>query len=84
VTRARLIDAAGYARRSTDMQERSIPDQQAFVERWAKENGYRIVRWYVDDAISGTSAKGRAAFERMLKDAEGGGGSGRAVSRCSS
>lgn len=74
MTRARLIDAAGYARRSTDMQERSIPDQQAFVERWAKENGYRIVRWYVDDAISGTSAKGRAAFERMLKDAEGGGG----------
>jgi len=66
--------AVGYARRSTDMQERSIPDQRAFVERWAKEHGYRVVRWYVDDAISGTSAKGRAAFERMLKDAEGGGG----------
>lgn len=74
MSRARLTKAVGYARRSTDMQERSIPDQQAFVERWAKENGYRIGRWYVDDAISGTSAKGRAAFERMLKDAEGGGG----------
>jgi len=74
MTRKRFIKAVGYARRSTDMQERSIPDQKAYVERWAKENGYRIDRWYVDDAVSGTSAKGRAAFERMLKDAEGGGG----------
>jgi len=74
VSGARSTTAVGYARRSTDMQERSIPDQRAFVERWAKEHGYRIERWYVDDAISGTSAKGRVAFERMLKDAEGGGG----------
>lgn len=73
MSRKRSTIAVGYARRSTDMQERSIPDQKAFVERWAKDNGYRIDRWYVDDAISGTSAKGRAAFERMLKDAEGGG-----------
>src|SRR5690606_10576022 len=69
----RAIKAVGYARRSTDMQERSIPDQQSFVQRWAKENGYSIERWYVDDAISGTSAKGRVSFERMMKDAEGGG-----------
>jgi DNA invertase Pin-like site-specific DNA recombinase len=67
-----LIRAVGYARRSTDMQERSIPDQKASVERWAAEHGYRILRWYVDDAISGTSAKGRAAFERLLHEAENG------------
>ncbi len=67
------IKAVGYARRSTDMQERSIPDQKTFVERWAKENSYRIERWYIDDAISGTSTKGRVAFERMIADAEGGG-----------
>jgi len=66
------IAAAGYARRSTDMQEQSIPDQQACVERYAKENGYHVVRWYIDDAISGTSAKGREAFERMIQDAEHG------------
>ena len=68
----RTIPAVGYARRSTDLQERSIPDQQAFVERWAKEHGYRILRWYVDDAISGTSARGRDAFERMIEAAEHG------------
>ena len=64
--------AIGYARRSTDMQDRSIPDQKAYVEAWAKENGYRILRWYVDDAISGTSTKGRDAFEQMIADAEAG------------
>ena len=64
--------AIGYARRSTDMQDRSIPDQKAYVEAWAKENGYRILRWYVDDAISGTSTKGRDAFEQMIDDAEAG------------
>ena len=64
--------AVGYARRSTDMQERSIPDQQAYVEQWAKEHGYAIKRWYVDDAISGTSTKDREAFERMIREAEKG------------
>jgi len=67
-----LINAVGYARRSTDMQERSIPDQKAFVQRWAEENGYTIMRWFIDDAISGTSAKGREAFERMIHQAENG------------
>jgi len=65
--------AVGYARRSTDMQERSIPDQKAYVEKWASANGYKVARWYVDDAISGTSARGRDAFEEMITDAEAGG-----------
>ncbi len=67
-----LIAAVGYARRSTDMQERSIPDQQAFVERWASEHGYRIVRWHIDDAVSGTSTRGRTAFEQIIATAENG------------
>jgi Resolvase, N terminal domain len=32
--------------------------------------GYEIVRWFIDDAISGTSAKGRNAFEQMIASAE--------------
>ncbi len=72
MARKKTIAAVGYARRSTDMQERSIPDQKAYVEKWAKENGYAIQRWYVDDAISGTSARGRADFERLMRDAENG------------
>ena len=66
------VRAVGYARRSTDMQERSIPDQRAYVEKWAKEHGYEIVRWFIDDAISGTSTKGRNAFEQLITTAENG------------
>ncbi len=68
----KLIDVAGYARRSTDLQERSIPDQKAYLEAWAKEHGYRIVRWLIDDAISGTSTRGRNDFDRMIDAAENG------------
>ncbi len=64
--------AVGYARRSTDLQERSLPDQKAAVERWARDHGYRILRWFVDDAISGTSARGRDQFTRLIHEAENG------------
>ena len=67
-----LIPAAGYARRSTDLQDRSIPDQKAYIEQWAKENGYKIVRWFIDDAISGTSTRGRDDFAQMIETAENG------------
>jgi hypothetical protein len=38
----------------------------------ARKHGYEIIRWLIDDAISGTSAKGRNAFEQMLATAENG------------
>ncbi len=72
MTTERTIPAVGYARRSTDLQERSILDQKAAVERWANANGHHVLRWYVDDAISGTSARGRGQFEKLLRAAENG------------
>lgn len=68
----KLIPAVAYARRSTDLQERSIPDQKAFITKWASEHGYQIVRWYIDDAISGTSTRGREDFDRLIDAAENG------------
>ena len=38
-----LIAAVAYYRMSSDKQEASIPEQRNAVERWAKENGYRII-----------------------------------------
>jgi DNA invertase Pin-like site-specific DNA recombinase len=62
-----LIAAVGYARMSTDKQDCSIADQKSKVEEWAGKNGYRITRWYVDEAISGFD-ENRENFQRMVND----------------
>lgn len=60
----------GYCRRSTDRQEQSIPDQQQSIERFCADRGLRLIRWYIDDAISGTSTAGRHGFQSLLADAQ--------------
>jgi DNA invertase Pin-like site-specific DNA recombinase len=62
--------AAGYVRRSTDRQEQSIPDQKKALESYCVERDLRLVKFYVDDAISGASTAGRRAFQQMVKDAQ--------------
>jgi DNA invertase Pin-like site-specific DNA recombinase len=62
--------AVGYLRRSTDRQEQSIPDQKRAVEAYCQEHSLRLLRCYVDDAISGTSAAGRKAFQQLIADAQ--------------
>jgi DNA invertase Pin-like site-specific DNA recombinase len=59
-------------RRSTDRQEQSLEDQDAALRRYAADNGFRIVRFYTDDAISGTSADNRPAFQKMMAAASNG------------
>ena len=62
--------AVAYLRRSTDRQDQSIGDQQRAIEMYAAQNGFEIVGWYEDDAISGTSVDARKAFKQMLADAQ--------------
>lgn len=62
--------AVGYVRRSTDRQEQSIPDQKKALAAYATEHGLRLGKFYVDDAISGTSTVGRRAFQQMIEDAQ--------------
>jgi hypothetical protein len=60
----------GYVRRSTDRQEQSIEDQKKALKLYAAENGLQFLKFYIDDAISGTSAIGRRAFQQMIEDAQ--------------
>ena len=53
-----------------DRQEQSVPDQKKALEAYAAENGLHLVKFYIDDAISGTSTLGRRAFRQMIGDAE--------------
>ena len=62
--------AVGYLRRSTDRQEQSIDDQKRALEAYASEHGLRLGKFYIDDAISGTSTVGRRAFQQMMQDAQ--------------
>lgn len=63
------VSAVAYLRCSTDKQEASIPDQRKEVREYAAKNGYKIVREYVDDGISGDSTEKRLAFQEMIADA---------------
>src|SRR3989442_873776 len=65
-----LRPAVGYLRRSTNRQEQSIGDQKAAIERHARDHGYGILRFYTDDAISGTSTDARKAFQKLIQDAQ--------------
>ena len=66
----RIRRAVGYVRRSTDKQEQSIGDQKNALQTYVAEHDLRLSKFYVDDAISGTSTLGRRAFQQMMSDAQ--------------
>jgi len=40
------------------------------IEAYAVNNGYDLLNYYTDDAISGASSEGRAAFLQLIQDAK--------------
>ena len=68
-TDAALKPAVAYYRMSSDRQETSVPDQRKAVERYGVENGYRILREYIDSGISGDATEKQLEFQRMIADA---------------
>ncbi|MEQ8791776.1 MAG: recombinase family protein [Pirellulaceae bacterium] len=64
--------AVAYLRASTKKQDASVADQRKAVNQYAKANGYKIIREYVDDGISGDDTEHRQDFLRMRDDAADG------------
>ena len=67
-----LTPAVAYYRMSSDRQETSIRDQREAVEKYAADNGYRIIGDYVDEGISGWKTEQRKAFSQLIQDAPNG------------
>ena len=69
----RIVRAATYARYSSDNQrEASIADQWEICRRYCEQQGWPIVANYDDPALSGSSARLRPGFQRMVLAAEAG------------
>ena len=63
-----MIPAIIYARASTDHQEYYVNDQLKYIKDWAKHHGYKIVKVYIDDGISGAFVSKRPGFLSMIED----------------
>lgn len=72
---AQIRRVAAYCRVSTDTEAQSASLETqiaAFRQRIAQRPGWKLVDVYADEGASGTSAKKRRAFQRMLADCEAG------------
>lgn len=65
------LRAVGYCRTSSESQRdnTSIPSQKEAIERFASQQGWQLVGWYVDESKSGSKIEGREQFQKMMKDA---------------
>jgi len=67
-----IILAAEYVRMSTDHQQYSTENQHAAIQRFADQNGLRIVRTFIDAGKSGVGIHGRDALQDLLRTVESG------------
>ena len=67
-----MINAVAYVRMSSDKQEASLKQQREEITKLAEREGYRIIRWYTDKAVSGDATEKRVQFQQTIKDAQSG------------
>lgn len=68
-----MTNAVGYCRFSSNNQrEESIDAQRRAIRYFAMQEGYNIIRFYEDKALSGKTATKRTAFQQMMEDAKSG------------
>jgi len=65
------VAAAAYLRASSKKQDTSVEEQRKRIISHAKEKGFEISAWYVDDGKSGSrDVEKRTEFRRLLNDAK--------------
>ncbi len=68
-----MPNVALYARYSSDLQNsQSIDDQFNLCRQFAERQGWKVVEYYRDEAISGASIRGREGIARLLDEAQAG------------
>ncbi|MCG2864120.1 MAG: recombinase family protein [Vulcanisaeta sp.] len=66
-----MIPAISYVRVSTEEQDPA--NQVDYLRRWAASRGFNILKFYIDEAVSGASPiLERPAFRELVRDVEGG------------
>jgi len=66
-----VIPAIAYVRVSTELQDPM--NQVDYLRRWGGSRGFDILKFYVDEAVSGASpVLERPAFRELVRDVEGG------------
>jgi DNA invertase Pin-like site-specific DNA recombinase len=61
---------AAYMRMSTDMQQYSIENQMAAINRYAEQHNIEIVAHYTDGGKSGLSLRGRKGLQKLIGDVQ--------------
>lgn len=64
------MHVVAYLRMSDKKQDKSIAEQREEIERYCAARGYVILRWYVDEGISGAENLKRLEFQRLILDAQ--------------
>ncbi len=63
------LHAVAYLRKSTrEMQENSIYNQQLAIDKFAQHHNIKIVKYFIDDGISGLTMQKRDAFKELIND----------------
>ena len=61
---------ASYVRMSTDMQQYSIENQMAAINRYAEKHNIEIVAHYTDGGKSGLNLRGRKGLQKLIEDVQ--------------
>lgn len=62
--------AAAYVRMSTDLQQYSIENQMAAINRYAEQRNIEIIAHYTDGGKSGLNLRGRKGLQKLIEDVQ--------------